>query len=200
MPTIQKYGAGAYGSGGYKGLSITQVDQLHYYALKQIFPIRNLAGSLDDDLTIEGRYLDQVYGPPTSIGQAQLLMNEFFADTTTQCIADYERNYNLPSTGSVAVRQARIIAAKRARGSMGISYFIGLATALGYTAAITEGASLFIVATTSPPATKLPAQLFNPYAVWTWTVTITGVTSAPDLETLFNKLRPAWTLVQYVYA
>jgi uncharacterized protein YmfQ (DUF2313 family) len=198
--TIQKYGSGPYGSGGYKGLSIDEVDQLHYYALKKIFPVRNLEGVLDDDLTIEGRYLDQVYGPPTQLGQAQQLLSEFFGDTANLTMSDYERVYNLPSTGSLADRRTAVVTAMRSKGGLNRAYFIGLASSLGYTITIQEGVTAFVVASTHPPATLLPAPLFDPSLQWVWVVTIIGVTSAPDLVTLLNRLRPAWTLITYVYA
>lgn len=52
------YGSYSYGAGHYKG---SAVDQLHYFALKKLWPLPYMAGVLDDHFTITGQALDDVY-------------------------------------------------------------------------------------------------------------------------------------------
>jgi len=165
-----------------------------------------MAGDLDDDLETEGYYLDSCYfdaggkrpnAPQTPAG----LHAEFFADSADRLLSSYERVYSLPSTGSAATRRLAIQTAMRSiPGQLNVPYFLSLGTSLGYTITISEGSGLlFVVADTSPPATQLPAPLFSPDVFWTWTVNISTVTSAPDLESLFKRLAPAHTLPVFNY-
>ena len=163
--------------------------------VKQLF---KLAGKVFDDIEQSGKDL----------------LVDIFPDTTTNLLGDYERVYALKSTGTTAERRARIITAIRAQGGLSKSYFEGLGNTLGdgvFTVAITEGNdSGFIVhkwsQNTSPKGsgTLLGGALYeavddNPYRP---TVTVTGtITEAQktELEKLFDRLKPAWTVFVYVY-
>ena len=101
----------------------------------------------------------------------------------------------------------------RARGGLTKAYFEGLGNDLGdgeYTVSIAEGTGSigFMIHTysnnTSPrgPGTIIPGVLedapfdASPYKI---TVTVTGAASAPDLEKLYDRLKPEWTQFDYVY-
>lgn len=197
------YGAGQYGLDTYKicGAGGTEVEKLHYYALKKLFPAPQIAGYLDDMWDVMGKHLDLAY---YAFGyKSGGLHDQIFADTCTDLLGEWERNLEITedTTGSTSDRRAAILTQLRALGRLDIDYFEGLATSLGYTISIAEGEkTLFRVGTTIPPATALPAPLFSPWTAWKWTVTVTGVSSADDLEALFSELKPAHTLVEFVYA
>ena len=190
------YGSGNYGVQRYK-YEGRSTDQEHYNALRKTFPVKALLEDtvFDSVLQLDGHHLDDAY----DLGKA--LLREVHPDTAEQLIAGWERIHELPATGTLAVRQARAKAARAATGGLSRAYFIALAAAMGYTVTITEGSSLiFIVHSTKPPATALPAALFTPDVAWTWYVAVASVTEAPDLERLFEELKPAWTEVSFTYS
>jgi len=141
------------------------------------------------------------------------LLTNLFADVTIDFLADYERVYNLKSTGTDAVRRNRIISAMRARGGLSKAYFESIGNKLGegtYTVVLTEGSAYFpfIVAPTGPddtpkgPATLIPDEVTSGAGSGTCyeiTVTVNGSASEPELEKLFARLKPAWTSFVYVY-
>lgn len=141
------------------------------------------------------------------------LLDDLFPDVTENFIEDYERVYNLSSDGDEIARRNRIISAMRQRGGLTMAYYESIGNKLGegvYTVVITEGTGNigFIVATysrdTSPsgPATVIPAPV-TPFVLGTTpydiTVTITGSSSEPDLEKTYERLKPPWTIFNYVY-
>ena len=166
-----------------------------------------MEGVLNEDLDIEGFYLDNCYyaaggkSPADATNAPKGLHAEMFVDTAQLLLGDYERIYNLASTGSVAERRVRIQTAIVAKGGMSVEYFTALALTLGYTITVTEGSDLlFYVGTASPPATELPGSLYDETATWIWMVAVSGAYSAPELEKLFQRLRPAHTLVTFSYS
>lgn len=164
---------------------------------------------LDENLFVIGRHLDLCEN------SAITLLREIFPDDTTETyiLEQYERVYNLKSSGTTAERRNRIISAMRARGYLTKQYFEDIGNALGsgdYTVSISEGSDAigFIIHTYSPntspqgPATLLPGELYNgpfidsPYKI---TVTVTGAASADELEAMYERLKPAWTDWTYTY-
>ena len=201
------YGTSRYAINKYKVCVDITATKLHYYALKKTFPMPQMEGVLDDDLDIEGFYLDNCYyeaggrAPSDATNAPKGLHAEMFADTAQRLLSSYERVYDLVSTGSIADRRTRIQAAITAKGGLSVPYFIALAAALGYTITISEGSTLlFRVGTTTPPATPLPHGLYETTATWTWLVNVTGTYAAPELETMLQRLRPAHTLVTFSYS
>ena len=170
-------------------------DERHYYALKKIWPLKALDGDpvYEADTHIEGKYLDQAYDQGTA------LASELFPDTSTACLADWDRVCAVTPTGSVATQQAACASQMRARGGLSREYFIGIARAMGYSGCqILEGETLqFVVASESPPATQLPAKLFDPDEAYRWWMRIPAAqapTGAPALLAKLQDLAPAWTL------
>lgn len=162
---------------------------------------------LRENYSVQGKYLDNVED------SANLFLVEMFPDTTTLLLSDYERVYDLDNSGTIAVRRQRVLTAMRAQGGLSKTYFEGLGNTLGqgsYTVSISEGTDNigFIVAEysdfTSPkgPATSLPGLIEpEPYGdgPHNITVTVTGVASAPELEKLYDRLKPSWTEWNYIY-
>jgi uncharacterized protein YmfQ (DUF2313 family) len=139
---------------------------------------------------------------------------DLHAQTCKYVLDHYEKMYKIRSEGSVSTRRNRIKSAMRARGGLGKTYFEALGNTLGdgrYTVVITEGigALPFITHTystqTTPtgPATLLPGAVRQQPVndtCYTLTATITGGSSPEkDLESMYDKLRPAWTNFEYVY-
>jgi uncharacterized protein YmfQ (DUF2313 family) len=175
---------------------------LHYYALKKIFPIPDMQGTLNDDLTIEGRHLDNVYY------QVDNLLDSMYPDTADAGLTDFERIFALNGMGTIAQRQASVVAAEQAlinkNGKMNPAFFIQLGKDLGYTdITIHEGLSdMFIVANWQPPATEMPHALYPLTHIWTWTIT-SGMIPYPTPEmdrwqALVKKYAPAFTQVIFV--
>jgi uncharacterized protein YmfQ (DUF2313 family) len=191
MPNLG-YGKYPYGYQGYKFEDRPDSSRLHYYAMRKINPLKSIENDTnwDDEVDLEGKYFENAYWSDVQ------LLAECFGDTADQLLASWEFTYGLASTGSITDRRARIVVAMRARGGQSIRYFTTLATALGYTSVISESvADPFIIGTTT-----LPHTVFDPYNYYKWVVTTTGVTSAPDLEALFNDLKPAYTSITFIYA
>lgn len=178
---------------------------IHEDILKLLFPLKDVGGDFDADITIEGSYLDAL---KTS---AEALLLELFPDTCTAAtIADWERTYNIiaPDGASLAQRQLAIIQKKRLRRKLTKSYFETLAAAVGYTIMIEE----------IPP---LSAEYGSTQStIYIWRVHVLGGTktiidftagdsSAGDLltdwvgeatlENIFERLKPAHTRVLFVY-
>ena len=166
-----------------------------------------MASKLQEHFSVVGRSFDRVEE------SANILLREIFPDTSTSLIEGWERVFNLINTGTLDDRRNRIISAMRQRGGVTKKYFEDIGNAQGgsvYNVVLTEGtdAHPFIVApyssNTSPqgPATLIPGQVTQgPYTDTPFVVTVivTGVASAPDLEVLFNRLKPAWIQFVFVY-
>ena len=162
---------------------------------------------LRENFAVIGKNLDMCED-----GITQLLVN-LFADVTVDFLTDYERVYNLASSGTTAQRQNRIISAMRQRGGLSKAYFENIGNKLGdgfYTVVITEGTGgfPFTVAPYSPTssptgvATLIPGEVNNNTGDGSYyhiTVTVTGSASEPELEKLYNRLKPAWTIWNFVY-
>jgi uncharacterized protein YmfQ (DUF2313 family) len=126
-------------------------------------------------------------------------------------------------SGSIADRRNRVIGRMQARGGLNARYWAKLLQANGYNLSrdytstpvstshvpvdIEEGGNFeWVISTLSPPATKLyndpnplAQGLVNEEALYTWIVHIYDVSSAVDIENLFNDLKPAWTNVVFSY-
>ena len=172
----------------------------HFEVLKKLFPVKDMTGELDNDLAIEGKYLDQV---DSTAGQLSL---EFFPDTANVLLSDWERTFDTTAT-SLSSRRAAVVAAERVLvnkdGRLNPSYYIGLADGAGYDSTVREGPGMFIVANTSPPATLLPGALWNAEALWIWTMDSTGSTNANDRTNFMNLITervPAFTQVNFQFA
>lgn len=189
-----QYAKHPYGSNGYKGGADIE---LHYYALKKINPIPQCEGALDNDFHTEGHYLDMEYW------KSQDLYNEFFTNTATTTIADWERVLGLTASGSLTNRQNNCTTVMRAvasKATLTKAFFIAEATTLGGSSVtIVEGfADMFIVASTSPPATQVTAPLYEISHIWIWHLyssipTASYATYQRNLQAFVDRMKPAWT-------
>jgi len=189
------------------GLIIEEVIMTarHEYAMRKLSPLVSLKDDpiFIDNFEVQGKHLDDCED------SGYELLDELFPSTATLLLSLYETAYNLKQqTGdTTTIRRNRILAAMRARGGLTKEYFEDLGNSLGdgdYTVSISQGSGDigFLIHTSSPPATKLPAMLrdgpfdVSPYMI---TVTVTGTAAAPDLEKLYERLKPAWTKWEYTY-
>ena len=179
--------------------------KLHYYALKKIFPIQDLQGTLDDDLTIEGKYLDQVfYQDQNSLSTA------IFPDgaTTGDLLGDWDRIFSLPATGTDAEQQGAVIAAEQAlinkNGKLNPAYFIQMGVDLGYTdVTIHEGLGDQFICATAPDESHLPHAVYTYSWSWTWTITsamIPAGLARTQWEDMVTKAAPAFTKIIFQYS
>jgi uncharacterized protein YmfQ (DUF2313 family) len=157
---------------------------------------------LKENLHVIGKHLDLVED------NIKWLLEEVFPDKTALLLGEFERLYNLANTGTITVRQNRIISAMRARGGLSKAYFEGIGNTLGsgnYTVSLAEGTDSIgfrihqYSRNTSPkgPGTIIPGLVTsppftdNPFCI---TATITGSADPEtELENLYNRLKPAWT-------
>ncbi len=212
IPTQFTPGAEVLGQGGVApdefttdiaGESIPNED--NYFPIgchAQLYDLSMAMNVLDENLYIFGKHMDIMEE------NGELFNEEIFPDETDTLLEEYESVYNLSRAGlTTDERRNQIISAMRARGGLSKDYFETVGNAMGsgeYTVSIAEGSDAigFMVHTSSPPATQLPGQLYdspfvdNPYNI---TVTVTGVAAAPNLEALFNRLKPEWTAFNYTY-
>jgi uncharacterized protein YmfQ (DUF2313 family) len=145
---------------------------------------------------------------------AGTLLEEVFPDTSDNLLEAYETTYDLNKTGNTVERRNRILMAMRRRGGLSKTYFENMGNLLGlgyYTVVVTEGTGNlpFVIHDYSPisspsgPATLLPGRLYDPPYTDTpydIVVTVTGVAGPEaELETLFSRLKPAWTTMSFVY-
>jgi uncharacterized protein YmfQ (DUF2313 family) len=178
---------------------------LHYNALKKLWPIKDLAGSFDDDLHIKGSNLDDAY-----YQNQDGLLHEIFPDEAgvDGLLPYFERIFALPGSGTEAQRQAQVVAAYYAyahkTGRLSRAFFIGLGASMGYTVTITEGITdMFRCGTYSsiPAGTPIPHAVYESAHKWEWTIRAltVPVDARPTWERLVNQYRPAFTLVHFLY-
>jgi uncharacterized protein YmfQ (DUF2313 family) len=197
------YGLSKYGTGGYKCQDSDQVEKLHYYALKKIFPIKNIGGDFDNDLDIEGWYLDDAYFRAGY--KKEGLHDQFFPDTVTELLYGFQNVFGLTSTGSSSEVIAKMRALINKDSKLGTNYYkTYIDTFLNLTpgtTTITENHDdMFVCGDTIPPATALSHKLYEEDWNWTWTITTSnpGALPATKIATLkedIERLKPAFTLV-----
>ena len=179
----------------------------HADVLKLLCPV-SIDGDFDDDIAIEGAHLD------AAAESAAVLLNEIFPDLAYQTLTSWERVYNLiPSDGAtIQSRRDAVIQAIRARGGLSRAYFIALAAIHGWTITIDE----FFPSMCG--WTRCGDYLAGEEFKWIWRINApekaiyqarAGISAAgerllwwvPDieLENLFNRLKPAHTIVLFNY-
>jgi PKD repeat protein len=207
------YGVGQYGTGGYKCQGGTAGPELHYYALKKIMPYE-LIGSLDDDLHIEGKYLDECYywvggSDPQSPYSSGGLLPEFFGNTVDLLLPDWLRIFDLETSATSADVLASQYLLAHKNGQLTKSNYVAISADLGFTIdPIYEGLfDMFIIgdATTliPQPASQLPHKIYDVEHIWHWYVTVTAgpvdATARALYEARINELKPGFTQVHFTY-
>jgi len=192
------YGGGLYGTGGGS-------TPLHAPALRQLFPVKDgvLGGVYLSDVTIEGAHLDDAYY------NAQYELTDLFPDTSTLLLGDWERIFGLTATGSVADRQAAVVAKWRIvvnkSGRLTVNYLTNYMANYGGTNAhpeayIVEGITLMFVVAHSPNESVLPHAVYNIEENWVAEFHIS--LPAPQralFEANIKAIIPAFVLPEFQY-
>lgn len=173
----------------------------HKEVLKALFPVE-LGGVFDQDITVEGAALDEVYS------RMLQLLDEIFPDAADELIPDWERVCGLTPGLAVPLqlRRDNVVAKLREIGRLDKQFFIDVAAALGATITIEE--------------LDAGQDGYGPEGIFVWRVNISaieettyyfraGESSAGDylmwwnsdigLEEIFEELKPAHTLALFVY-
>lgn len=150
-------------------------------------------------------------------GAAESFLEEFYPDTTTQFLPDWERVSGLPDecsglAATIALRRKDLISRLTSVGGQTPQYFIDLAAELGYTITITEF-NPFRASISAAGDACYSEEWQNVWQVNAALDTIeyfrAGVNAAGDplatwgnerLECLINKLKPAHTHVIFSYS
>lgn len=161
----------------------------HYDSLWQLMPFK-LDGVLDADIYAEALELDE------ELERLRALEKEMFPDTTEELLSGWERVLAItPSDGAtVTERRNAIIAKKREIGGANAAHLVSIAAGMGYSIEISTNNTPLIVGVSTLPHLVMPAG-----ALWGFTVTVNGVSAAPDLENKFNRIKRAHTEINYVY-
>lgn len=115
------------------------MSQNHKDVLKLLMPV-SLGDTHDNDLAIEGSYLDAVQE------NVKVILNNSFVDTMSLLLPAWE--YTLGLIAGDADTSARVDACTKKfieRGGLSCAYFIQLAADLGHTITISEGMQPFMV-------------------------------------------------------
>lgn len=121
--------------------------------------------------------------------------------STTEMIGDWEAEYGLPdpsagTPATLAGRRSTVLARVRARGGASPSYFEGLAGALGLTAVV-ESAPYEPFRVNQNRCNDL---LYGSGWAYVWIVHVTDSAGPePQLEALFDRLKPSHTTAHYSY-
>lgn len=173
----------------------------HKDLLQQLFPL-DLGGVFEQDIELKGKHLDD------ALDRAVRLLAQIFPDTADELIPGWERVYGItPDVGdALQLRRNRVTAKRRETGRLDKQYYIGIAATLGIEITIEELA---------------PGQEgYGPAGIFVWRVNVLNQESEIfyfragesvagdylmwwageiDIEELFERLKPAHTLVLYAY-
>jgi uncharacterized protein YmfQ (DUF2313 family) len=139
-------------------------------------------------------------------------LNEILPDMAHDTIADWERVFGIvpPAGSTLAQRQQALVLAMCNKGGLSRQHFIAIAALMGQTITITE----YIVPRCG--VMQCGTMLCTPTAAWMWTVSGLNKISVSGccgtlccgeplgaigvgVEGIFNALKPAHTLVNFVY-
>ena len=200
MPDQNPYGDKWYfGSDGYKGGDATQ---FHYFALRKSFPVRNMAGRFNNDLTIEGRYLDNNWF------SGILLEHEVFPDQANVLLPDFERVFDTTAAGSLLTRQENIVAHEQDLankiGKLNPSVYLELAATYGITDATVKEHWIdqFVVSDTEAIASHFPHAVWDQGHPWSWEIDATTNVDALTkgaFEAQIVKRAPGFSFVSFNY-
>jgi uncharacterized protein YmfQ (DUF2313 family) len=174
--------------------------------LKQLTPLD--LGAVDELLaSIDAAALDNAQA------WANQLLSEVKPDQAAILISDWERVYNVrpAATASLQERRDKILGLMSSAGGISRAYFLAIASLLGYTITITE----YVPARCG--VARCGDALYVEAARWMWTVsglTLTGGFArcgslacgdrlshpSVSIEDIFAALKPASTLVNFVYS
>ena len=170
---------------------------LYFQVLKKTNPLANIVqGAMDDNLGIQGKYLDQAY---TS---GQELLVDSFPDTAGGGMQTNWFNFlGVYTTAEALYIMGQLV---QKRGRLSTTFYQNFATTWGYATNVFAHLQ-FIVQDQHPPATQLPAQIWDATEIYTWTIQVVGLSpsDSPQYRQLFanavNALKPAFTNVNITY-
>lgn len=183
-------------------------DKKHKNVLNLLMPLQ-LDGRWDEYAEVVGAELDAIQVKVDS------LLNEMFPDTAYDLLPDWEREYGITPEADAPLQKRRdmVIQKCRARGGLSRTYFIALAAAMGYTITIEEEHP-FIVGWSEVGVDPLNIEK----SIYVWRVNVSGQPvyqfevglsvcgerllwwpGVPELENLFNELKPGGTYVYFSY-
>jgi uncharacterized protein YmfQ (DUF2313 family) len=164
-----------------------------------------------------------VFTPPANAlanlhaGAMRLLEQEADPFYTIELLPEFETDYGLPDPctpagATIEQRRAALLAKIASVGGQSRAYFIGIAAALGYTITITEPRPFRFGSSRFGDGLRGPGWQFV-WRVHAPQITIRyfrfggsafgerfAVASATDLQCRLNALKPARTLIQFIFA
>lgn len=189
-------------------------QQSYFNALQKLLPHASYdrnGQNLSIELSAEGKALDTVNQ------YAQTALNgitPFYAD---ELLSDWERVLGLPiNLSDIYQKRLDLVLQKLAEmGGLSIPYFIGLAQKMGYAITIVEGASELFRAGVNRAGDPISSEA----SMWLWRVYVHGISQKvyyfragvsragdrlstytdPVIESVFNDLKPAFTLCVFSY-
>jgi len=140
--------------------------------------------------------------------RVQAAIKEFFPQSATETIDQWENDYGIIPDDSVALdtRRKRVLAQMNATGGQSVEYFYTLAEKLGYNRyPSTEEPYIEIVEFAFLPFRVEISEIENDSiydqdtggSIFTWKVVGTSVTTDMALQTLFTKNKPAHTEIVF---
>ncbi len=173
--------------------------------LKALMPVQ-IGGDLDGVLAAKGNALDALESA------ADAFLNEILPDLAYDTITDWERVFAItPASGAtLAERRLALVLAMRNVGGLSRPHFIAMAALYGQTITITE------YACARCGIARCGDTLYVANVQWMWTVhglkQIASASrcgsfccgerlspAAPGVESIFTLLKPAHTLINFVY-
>lgn len=164
----------------------------HKDTLKLLFPLE-FGGVFDQDIELEGKQFDDAQV------NAELLLLEFFPQTATSSIADWERYLGVSTIDgdTLQTRQQRVIAKLRSRGGLSLLYFTAFAQTMGYDVKI-ENLEIGSFQWTVTVSNAVPVVYFRAGQSLSGDNLITG-DIVNSIEGIFQELKPAYTEVIFNY-
>jgi uncharacterized protein YmfQ (DUF2313 family) len=156
----------------------------------------------EENLYVIGKNLDLAYY------YGKVLLSEIFPHTSSYILDKYEQEYGLKSEGGTTQRRQRVLSAIRKKGGLSKAYLESVGNTLGegrYTISIAPGSGEppFVVHTNSPPGTKIPAAIRSvpvSDSIFFLDITVTGGNNPEtELESMMEEIKPAWTVLHFVY-
>lgn len=165
----------------------------YYNVLKQLFPVPDMTGVLDPDLSLEGKYLD------ISDSSAQAQIDQLFPSTSDSSALDDWLFFTDTTDQSSCLSVFTDF--KKRDGWMNPDYYTGLCNKYGLDATVYEGLDdMFILGPVVPPASALPHAIYDQTHAWTWRVDTAGAIDSTSKSILTEKIitrAPAWTQVSF---
>jgi len=164
----------------------------HYNSLKMLYPV-DIGKNLDSKIAIDGYHLDKAYNTIMSV------LNELFPATSVESISRWEKEYGSFNDGNLSDRQNGVVSKKRQQsdlknGGLRKSLYVSIAGALGYSISILESSQPFRAG-----ISRAGDPVYSSSALWTATIAVQGVSSAPSLEALLNDIFPPWIRLVFEY-